>query len=139
MCEPKHIHMVAVKHILRYVRETIAYGLKYTSSGGVMLHGFTDSDWMGSTVNRKSTSGYCFNLGSTMISWSSRKQGSLAQSTAEAEYIGVKFIAAARAILREDGKDPSRDLGPPVHSWGTWSGTKQSVPWQKTLVRAPSI
>jgi hypothetical protein len=51
----------------------------------------------------------------------------------------VKFVAAASAILREDGKDPSRDLGPPVHSWGTWSGTKQSVPWQKTLVRAPSI
>jgi hypothetical protein len=73
MCEPKHIHMVAVKHILRYVRGTIAYGLRYTASGGVMLHGFTDSDWMGSIVDRKSTSGYCFNLGLTMISWSSRK------------------------------------------------------------------
>jgi hypothetical protein len=55
MCEPKRIHMVAVKHILRYVRGTIAYGLRYTSSGGVMLHGFTDSDWMGSAVDRKST------------------------------------------------------------------------------------
>ena len=84
MCEPKHIHMVAVKHILRYVRGTIAYGLRYTSSGGVMLHGFTDSDWMGSIVDRKSTSGYCFSLGSAMISWSSRKHGSIAQSTAEA-------------------------------------------------------
>jgi hypothetical protein len=51
---------------------------------------------------------------------------------------GVKFKAAARAILREDGKVPSRDLEPPVHSWGSWSGTKQSVPWKKTLVRAPS-
>ena len=58
MCEPKRIHMVAVKHILRYVRGTIAYGLRYTSSGGVMLHDFTDSDWMGSAVDRKSTSGY---------------------------------------------------------------------------------
>ena len=46
MCESKHIHMVAVKHILRYVRGTIGYGLRYTSSGGVMLHGYTDSDWM---------------------------------------------------------------------------------------------
>jgi hypothetical protein len=73
MCEPKHIHMVVVKHILRYVRGTIAYGLRYTSSGDVMLYGYIDSDWMGSTVDRKSTSGYCFNLGSTMISWSSRK------------------------------------------------------------------
>jgi hypothetical protein len=106
MCEPKHIHMVAIKHILRYVRGPIAYGLRYTSSGGVMLHGFTDSAWMGSTVDRKSTSRYCFSLGSTMISC-------------------VKFKAAARAILREDGKDPSQDLGPPVHSWGSWSGTKQ--------------
>jgi hypothetical protein len=87
MCEPKHIHMVVVKHILRYVRGTIAFGLRYTSSGGVMLHGYTDSDWIGSTVDRKSTFGYCFSLGSVMISWSSRKQGSIAQSTAEAEYI----------------------------------------------------
>ena len=38
MCEPKHIHMVAVKHILRYVRGTISFDLRYTSSGGVMLH-----------------------------------------------------------------------------------------------------
>jgi hypothetical protein len=50
-----------------------------------MLHGYIDSDWMGSTVDQKSTSGYCFSLGSSMISWSSRKQGSIAQITAEAE------------------------------------------------------
>jgi hypothetical protein len=68
MCEPKHIHMVVVKHILRYVWGTIAYGLRYTSSGGVILHGYTDSDWMGSTVDQKSTFGYCFSLGSAMIS-----------------------------------------------------------------------
>jgi hypothetical protein len=92
MCEPKHIHMVVVKHVLRYVHGTIAYGLKYTSSGGVMLHGFTDSDWMGNTVDRKSTSGYCFSLGSVMISWSSRKQGSIAQSTAKAKYIVANTV-----------------------------------------------
>jgi hypothetical protein len=49
-----------------------------------MLHGYTDSDWMGSTVDRKNTSGYCFSLGLAMISSSSKKQGSIAQSTAEA-------------------------------------------------------
>jgi hypothetical protein len=97
MCEPKHIHMVAVKHILRYVRGTIAYGLRYTSSGGVMLHSFTDSDWMGSTVDRKRTSRYCFSLGLAMISWSSRKQGSIAQSTAKAEYI-VASVASREAV-----------------------------------------
>jgi hypothetical protein len=46
----------------------------------------------------------------------------------------VKINAAARSILREDGKDPSCDLGPPVHSWGSWFGTKQLDPWKKTLV-----
>jgi hypothetical protein len=59
---------IVVKHVLRYVRETIAYGVRYISSGGVMLHGFTDSNWMGSTMDRKRTYGYCFSLGSTMIS-----------------------------------------------------------------------
>jgi hypothetical protein len=101
MCEPKHIHMVVVKHILRYVRGTIAYGLRYTSSGGVMLHGYTDSDWMESTVDQKSTSGYCFSLGSAMISWSSRKQGSIAQSTAEAEYIAASVASREAVWLRK--------------------------------------
>ena len=58
MDEPRHRHWVAAKHVLRYLRGTIAYGLKYTSSGGVMLHGYTDSDWAGSPVDRKSTSDY---------------------------------------------------------------------------------
>jgi hypothetical protein len=62
-----------------------------------MLHGYTDSDWMGSTVDRKSTSGYCFSLGSAMISWSSRRQGSIAQSTVEAEYI-VASAASREAV-----------------------------------------
>jgi hypothetical protein len=51
----------------------------------------------------------------------------------------VKINAAARAILQEDGKDPSCDLGPPVHSWGSWSGTKQLEPWKNTLVGPPSV
>jgi hypothetical protein len=93
--------MVVAKHILRYVRGTIAYGLRYTSSGGVMLHGYTNSDWMGSTMDRKRTSGYFFSLGSTMISWSSRKQGSIAQSIAEAEYIAASVASRKAVCLRK--------------------------------------
>ena len=87
MSDLKQIHLVASEHVLKYVRGTITYELKYTSSSGVLLSGYSDSDWVGSVVDRKSTSGYCFSMGSTMISWSSRKQGSIAQSTAEAKYI----------------------------------------------------
>jgi hypothetical protein len=61
----------------------------------------TDSDWMGSAVDRKSTSGYCFSLGSAMISWSSRKHGSIAQSTAEAEYIVVSVASREAVWLRK--------------------------------------
>ena len=48
MFDPKHIHWVAAKHVLRYVRGTITCGLRYTSSSGVLLAGYVDSDWDGS-------------------------------------------------------------------------------------------
>jgi hypothetical protein len=89
MTELRQIHWVATKHILRYLRGTITYCLRYTFSGGSFLHGYADVDWAGSPVDQKSTCRYCFNLGSTMISWSIRKQGSIAQSTPVAEYIAA--------------------------------------------------
>jgi hypothetical protein len=55
MVEPRERHWVAGKHILRYLRGTIAYGLKYTSSGGVMLYDYADSNLARSPVDRKST------------------------------------------------------------------------------------
>ena len=87
--EPRHEHSIIAKHVLRYIHRTLNYGLRYTSTSDIQLHGFTDSDWAGSAEDRKSTSGMHFNLGSTMISWGSRKQKSVALSTAEAEYIAA--------------------------------------------------
>jgi hypothetical protein len=80
-----------------------------------MLHGFTDSDWMGSVVDRKSTSGYCFSLGSAMISWSSRKQSPIAQSTAEAEYTAASAASREAVWLRKPLSDLFRtELEPTV-------------------------
>jgi hypothetical protein len=89
MSEPRQLHWVAAKHVLRYLRGTVGYGLRYFSSGEVMLQGYTNSDWAGSADDRKSTSGTYFSLGSAMISWISRKQKSVALNTAEAEYIAT--------------------------------------------------
>ena len=100
MLELRHIHWVVAKHVLRYLRGSVAFGLRYTSNGGVLLHGYADSDWAGSSVDRKSTSGYCFSLGSTMISWSSRKQGSVAQSTAKVESIAARDASREAVWLR---------------------------------------
>jgi hypothetical protein len=83
MSEPRHRHWVFSKHVLRYLRGSIVFGLTYSSRGGVLLDGYADSYWVGSLVDRNSTSGYCFSLGYAMISWSSRKQSSIAQSTTE--------------------------------------------------------
>ena len=65
------------------------------------LLGYTDSDWVGSTVDRKSTSGCCFSLGSGMISWYSRKQTSVALSTAESEYIAACGASKEAVWLRK--------------------------------------
>jgi hypothetical protein len=87
LVEPRHVHLVAAKHVMRYLKGTIDYGLSYDGDHNFTLSGYTDSDWAGSVANRKSTSGYCFSLGSTMILWQSRKQSSISLSTTEVEYI----------------------------------------------------
>ena len=87
MVDPHHIHRIGARNLLRYLRGTINHALRYTA-GSLRLLGYTDADWVGSVVDRKSTSGCCFTLGSS-ISWTSRKQKSVALSTAEAEYIAV--------------------------------------------------
>ena len=89
MVESRGVHLIATKHVMRYLKGTIDYGLKYVSNREISLQGFTDSDWAGSVANRKSTSGCCFSLGSTMISWFTRKQTSVALSTIEEEYIAA--------------------------------------------------
>jgi hypothetical protein len=92
---------VETNHILRYLRGTITYSLRYTSSGGLFLYGYADADWAGSPVDRKSTSEYWFSLGSPMISWSSRKKGSIAQITIEAEYITTSDASKEAIWLRK--------------------------------------
>jgi hypothetical protein len=82
---------------MRYLKGTLDCCLSYDGDHDFRLSGCTDSDWAGSVSDRKSTSGCCFNLGSAMISWQSRKQSSIALSTAEAEYI-VACSASCEAI-----------------------------------------
>ena len=89
MVAPRQVHWTTAKHVLRYLKGTIGYGLSYVSDRKMELLGYTDSDWVGSSVDRKSTSGCCFSLGSGMISWCCRKQTSVALSTAESEYIAA--------------------------------------------------
>ena len=67
MVDPRQVHLVVAKHILRYLKGTIDYGLRYAGDCNFGLVGYTDSDWVGSVIDRKSTSGCCFSLGSVVI------------------------------------------------------------------------
>jgi hypothetical protein len=101
MVEPRHVHWMATTHMLRYLRGTVRYGLRYVSSGDVKLQGYADFDWAGSAVDLKSTSRCCFSLGLGMISWLRRKQTSVALSTSEAEYIVASMESHEVVWLRK--------------------------------------
>src|SRR5579883_2073162 len=83
---PRTSHRQAVKRIMRYLRFTPELGLWYSSASSLSLRGFLDADFAGYRLHHKSTSRTCQFLGSLLVSWSSHRQSSVAQSTTEAEY-----------------------------------------------------
>jgi len=91
------MHLIATKRILRYIKGTVDFGIKFEKCQEFKSYGFSDSDWAGSIDDMKSTSGYCFTLGSGMFLWCTKKQEIVAQSTAEAEFIAA--TAAANQVL----------------------------------------
>jgi hypothetical protein len=97
MHSPSHFHFAAAKRVLRYIQGTTSYGIRYCRKSILKLIGFCDSDWGGCVDDMKSTSSYAFSLESSVFSWSTKKQQSVAQSSAEAEYISAA-IATSQAI-----------------------------------------
>ena len=93
MNQPSKLHYTTVKRILHYLQATKKLGILYKKENDNNLVGFIDSDWAGSLDERKSTSGYIFCLGSKVIAWSSKKQKTVALSSAEAEYIAANDAA----------------------------------------------
>jgi hypothetical protein len=101
MSQPRQTHWIAAKHVLRYLRGTVGYGMRYASGVDMRLQGYADADWVGSVVDRKSTSGCCFTLGSALVSWCNRKHNSVALSTAEVEYIALCVAIHEAVWLRK--------------------------------------
>ena len=98
---PKESHISAVKRILRYLKHTPSIGLWYPKGASFTLLGYSDSDFAGCRVDRKSTSGGCHLLGHSLVSWSSKKQNFVALSTAEAEYIAARACCAQILYMKQ--------------------------------------
>ncbi|XP_042983338.1 uncharacterized mitochondrial protein AtMg00810-like [Carya illinoinensis] len=86
MHAPRVSHWQAMKCILRFLEQTLNYGLLITPSPSPQLAAFSDTDWAGCPDDRKSTVGYCAFYGKNLICWSSKKQSTLARTSTKAEY-----------------------------------------------------
>ncbi|GJR36061.1 hypothetical protein Tco_1211745 [Tanacetum coccineum] len=84
---PKESHLIAVKRIFRNLKGTPSLGLWYPKCSGFDLKGYSDSDYVGCNMDRKSTSGACQLLGGKLVCWSAKKQQSVAMSSAETKYV----------------------------------------------------
>jgi hypothetical protein len=103
--DPKEVHLRAVKRIMRYLVYTPKFGLWYPKGSTFDLIGYSDVDWAGCKMDRKSTSGTCQFLERSLVSWASKKQNSLALSTAEVEYIAAGHCCAQLLWMRQTLRD----------------------------------
>ena len=102
---PKESHLKAVKRIFRYLHGTPKYGLWYSKGSDCSLVGYSDSDFAGCKSDRKSTSGTCHLFSNSLVSWHSKKQVSVALSTAEAEYVAAGSCCAQILWLKQQLQD----------------------------------
>ncbi|WVZ93450.1 LOW QUALITY PROTEIN: hypothetical protein U9M48_039428, partial [Paspalum notatum var. saurae] len=101
---PRTSHRQAVKRIFRYLKFTPELGLWYSLGSSLFLRGFSDADHASCRIDRKSTSGTCQLLGTSLVSWSSRKQASVSLSTTEADYSTSAISVAKNPVLHSRTK-----------------------------------
>ncbi|KAF5443609.1 hypothetical protein F2P56_036153 [Juglans regia] len=91
---PTMAHYKMVKRILRYLHGTLEIGIHFSSHSTLNLYAFSEADWAGCSLTRRSTTGYCIFLGSNCISWSAKKQNTISRSSSEAEYRAMASTTA---------------------------------------------
>ena len=96
---------IRLKHLLRYLKGTITHGLYFNRLPANSITSFSDADWAGDVSTRRSTSGFLVYLGGNLVSWSSKKQPTIARSSTEAEYKSLTNASSEliwiRSLLHE--------------------------------------
>ena len=111
---PTQSHLTAAKRILRYLKGTVNLGLSYKRCADGNLIGYSDADWAGDVDERHSTSGNVFLLAKGAVSWLSKKQATVALSTAEAEYVALSAATQEAIWLRRLLADVGEPLEDPI-------------------------
>lgn len=89
MHAPSHYHFELAFRILRYLKGAPGNGIHIVRSDFLSLRAYVDSDWGRCLTTRRSVTGFCVFLGDSLVSWKSKKQHTVARSSAEAEYIAM--------------------------------------------------
>lgn len=114
MENPTTAHFTVCKKVLRYIKNTVDYGMWYTASSALRFQAYSDSDWGGDVDDRKSTTGYVGCIGDTAFTWTSRKQPIVALSSTESEYIAaascVSHAMWLQQLLIEMGLKPDQPI-----------------------------
>ena len=104
---PNKTHFTALKRVFKYLKGTKDYGITYYKNNNHFISGYCDADYAGDIVSAKSTTGYLILLAGGIISWKSKLQSIIAQSTTEAEYIAINAVIKEavyiKALLEELG------------------------------------
>ncbi|XP_017420305.1 secreted RxLR effector protein 161-like [Vigna angularis] len=95
------LHLKVAKRVIRYVKGTSGFGVKFTRSKEFKLVGFSDSDWGGYVDDVRSTSSYYFTIRSVVFLWNSKKQETVTQSTVEVEFIVATTLVNRALWLRK--------------------------------------
>ena len=117
MQQPRPEHMEAALLVVRYLKGTPGQGIMLSSSSMLSLTGWCDSDWAACPITRCSLSGWLVFLGTSPISWKTKKQHTVSRSSAEAEYRSMAALTCElkwlRALLLSLGVSNSSPI--PIH------------------------
>ncbi|XP_026444323.1 uncharacterized protein LOC113344595 [Papaver somniferum] len=114
MHDPYEENWELVKRIIRYLKNTVNYGLHIRSSSDFSLQAYSDADWAGSLDDRRSTSVYCIYFGGNLISWSARKQKTVSKSSTEAEYRGIAIATSEIKWIQSLLQELGVQISPPI-------------------------
>jgi hypothetical protein len=101
MQTPRKPHLDAVKHILRYIKHILQCGIFYEAKSQLQVHGYMDANWASNVSDKKSTSGFMFSFGNGAVSWSNKKQPTVALSSTKAKYTGSTIVACEVVWLQK--------------------------------------